>query len=71
MQRRPEKLTYLLHSAELGIDADTSNVNLVEGENFKPEFLKLVSCSRRIFFFTRLLKPVFSEPECHPPHPDP
>jgi len=27
--------------AELGIDADFSIVNLVEGENFKPEFLKL------------------------------
>jgi len=34
----------MVHSAELGIDADLSNVNLVEGENFKPEFLKLVSC---------------------------
>lgn len=46
-------LTYLLHSAELGIDADFSNVNLVEGENFKPEFLKLVSRSCVGFFFSR------------------
>jgi glutathione S-transferase len=35
----------VLHSAELGIDADFSSVNLLEGENFKPEFLKIVSCS--------------------------
>ena len=33
----------MLHSAELGIDADLSEVNLVEGANFNPEFLKLVS----------------------------
>jgi hypothetical protein len=31
------------HSAELGIDADFSVVNLIEAENFSPEFLKLVS----------------------------
>jgi hypothetical protein len=31
-------------SAELGIDADFSDVNLVEGANFNPEFLELVSC---------------------------
>ena len=31
------------HSAELGIDVDFSEVNLVEGANFNPEFLKLVS----------------------------
>jgi hypothetical protein len=31
------------HSAELGIDADFSEVNLFEGANFSPEFLKLVS----------------------------
>jgi hypothetical protein len=31
------------HSAELGIDADFRVVNLVEGANFNPEFLKLIS----------------------------
>ena len=31
------------HSGELGIDADLSEVNLFEGANFNPEFLKLVS----------------------------
>ena len=35
----------MLHSAELGIDADFISVNLLDGENFKPEYLKLVSCS--------------------------
>jgi hypothetical protein len=30
------------HSAELGIDADFTEVNLVEGANFNPEFLKIV-----------------------------
>jgi hypothetical protein len=31
------------HSGELGIDADLSEVNLFEGANFSPEFLKIVS----------------------------
>ena len=44
-QHPPDELMYMLHSAELGIDADLSSVNLLKGENFKPEFLKLVSCS--------------------------
>jgi hypothetical protein len=44
-QHLHDELTYMLHSAELGIDADFNSVNLVEGENFKPEFVKLVSCS--------------------------
>ena len=30
-------------SGELGIDADSSEVNLFEGANFSPEFLKIVS----------------------------
>ena len=30
-------------SGELGIDADLSEVNLFEGANFSPEFLKIVS----------------------------
>jgi hypothetical protein len=29
--------------AELGIDADFREVNLLEGANFSPEFLKLVN----------------------------
>jgi hypothetical protein len=36
-------LTYATRSPELGIDADFSEVNLLEGANFNPEFLKLVS----------------------------
>jgi hypothetical protein len=42
-------LTYVTHSAELGIDADFSEVNLIEGANFNPEFLKLVSGGRVSF----------------------
>lgn len=34
---------HMSHSGELGIDADLSEVNLFEGANFSPEFLKLVS----------------------------
>jgi hypothetical protein len=41
-QHPHDELTYMLPSAELGIDADFNSVNLVEGENFQPEFLKLV-----------------------------
>jgi hypothetical protein len=33
------------HSGELGIDADLSEVNLFEGANFSPEFVKIVSRS--------------------------
>ena len=36
-------LTYMTYSAELDIEADFSEVNLLEGANFSPEFLKLVS----------------------------
>jgi glutathione S-transferase len=32
-----------LYSQELGLDVDTVIINVVEGENFKPDFLKLVS----------------------------
>ena len=39
------------HSAELGIEADLSVVNLVEGENFKPEYLKIVSCGSHLALF--------------------
>jgi hypothetical protein len=45
-------LTYVTHSGELGIDADFTVVNLVEGANFNPEFLKLVSGAP--FSFVRL-----------------
>ena len=33
----------MAHSPELGIDADFSDVNLLEGANFNPEFVKIVS----------------------------
>jgi hypothetical protein len=42
-------VTYVTHSAELGIDADFNEVNLIEGANFNPEFLKLVSRGRLSF----------------------
>ena len=42
-------LTYVTRSPELGIDADFSEVNLLEGANFNPEFLKLVSGGRLLF----------------------
>jgi hypothetical protein len=31
------------HSPELGIDAEFRDVNLLEGGNFNPEFVKIVS----------------------------
>lgn len=33
----------MILSTELGIDAESSVVNLLEGANFNPEFVKLVS----------------------------
>lgn len=33
----------MTRGAELGIDSDFSKVNLLEGANFRSEFLKLVS----------------------------
>ncbi len=40
----PNELTYnVLYSVELEIDADFRVVNLAEGANFDPEYLKIVS----------------------------
>lgn len=60
------------HSAELAIDSDFSVVNLVEGENFKPEFLKLVSGSRLFLYNPPIdLEACFAEPQCHASYPYP
>jgi hypothetical protein len=50
------------HSAELGIDADLSVINLVDGENFNPEYLKIVSGGHPLLFPTTSLKLIFLEP---------
>jgi hypothetical protein len=67
---RPNKLTYVPPSAELGVDADLSVINLVEGENFKPEYLKIVGRDSHLVLF-RLIETIFSEPQCHPSRPHP
>jgi hypothetical protein len=58
------------HSAELGIDADFSEVNLVEDANFNPEFLKLVSRGS-LSIVHAFIDVVLSEFQCEPPHPYP
>jgi len=45
-------------SAEPGVDADLSVINLVEGENFKPEYLKIVSRDSHLALF-RLIETHF------------
>jgi len=50
------------HSAELGIDADFSEVNLVEGANFNPEFLKIVRRGAYPLFTLSLMSRSFRIP---------
>jgi hypothetical protein len=71
-----DELTYdvkLRGSAELEIDADFQVVDLAEGANFDPEFLKIVSkCQlQRLPFPASHRGPLSSEPKCLSPHPHP
>lgn len=50
-----------MRSSELGIDADFSEVNLIEGANFNPEFLKLVSGGRLSFVSYPMVDVPFSQ----------
>jgi hypothetical protein len=58
----------MLHREELDVDADVKVVDLVEGENFRPEYLKIVSgiC---LLFNTSFSEAVFSEPQCYASFP--
>ena len=58
-------------SAELGVDADFSEVNLVDGANFNPEFLKLVSGGSLFIVYVFIDVRVLSESQCEPSHPYP
>jgi hypothetical protein len=57
------------HSVELGIDAEYKVVNLVEGANFDPEFLKLVSSDTRSSAI--VIERFSSEPKCYASHSHP
>ena len=68
----PDALTYdvyLRRSAELEIDADFQVVNLAEGANFDPEFLKIVGVD--LSPFLRISFSPLAEPKRHSPHPHP
>ena len=50
------------HSGELGIDADLSEVNLFEGANFSPEFLKIVGRGRLLIVYAFVDVACFQNP---------
>jgi hypothetical protein len=55
--------------AELDVDVDFKIIDLSEGANYDPEFLKLVSMD--LVTFPSLIRPTSSEPQWHLTHPYP